>query len=160
MWGIVLFMCWSWGYREKLRGWRQWGRGCVVCIILWVTENGEHLEPPSAQRGQGRETLGTGRLKERELKSQKEWERGGSCHHMGWIKPQLADFIHPCLPRFPSTSLSQTSPSISRPSLREKQEIAMFLVHSLLNLWIWFLFLQSHYTKRCTQTYFVLFFLV
>lgn len=42
---------------------------------------------------------------------------GGSCHHMGQIRPQLADFIHPSPPTLPiHSSLSQPSPRNNTPA--------------------------------------------
>lgn len=131
---LVYILYWAWGYREKLRGWRQWGRGRVVCIVLWVTENEEPLESPSAQRGQGRETVGTGRLKEREIKKSKRVKEGGPAITWdGSNHSWLISFV-PCLPLFPSTSLSQTSPSISRPSLREDHNVFSTQPVELMNL--------------------------
>lgn len=75
--------------------------------------------PPSAQSSQGRDTLGPARLKEGELKSQREGgvEEKGSCHHMGQIRPQLADFIHPSPPTLPiHSSISQPSPRNNTPA--------------------------------------------
>lgn len=41
----------------------------------------------------------------------------GSCHHMGQIRPQLADFIHPSPPTLPiHSSISQPSPRNNTPA--------------------------------------------
>ncbi|KAK5922703.1 hypothetical protein CgunFtcFv8_019944 [Champsocephalus gunnari] len=59
--------------------------------------------PPSAQRSQGRGTLGTERVKREGVGENGAGARGGTrfCHHMGQIKPQLADFMCPSPPTLP-----------------------------------------------------------
>lgn len=81
--------------------------------------------PPSAPRNQGRDTLGTERMRERkrerELKTHGGW---GACHHMGRIKPQLADFIRPLPPTLPVHPFCppEPRPSVFLSFLREAED--------------------------------------
>lgn len=97
-------------------GERERGGGGRLLAVLYASFHGwEKMESPqwllpSAQGSQWRETLGTEKVKERKRVKEKVWESRGReglgghhCHHMGWIKPQLADFIRPLPPTLPIT---------------------------------------------------------
>lgn len=94
-----------------------------MSVVSWVTGNGDS---PVGSASCSQRTLGKGRLKGRE----REGVVGGSCHHMGRIKPQLADFIRPWPPTLP---IHLSHPPIHISCSSHTGDENFFLLYSLLN---------------------------
>lgn len=139
----------------------EWWGVAVLCASFhgWQKMESPQWVPPSAQRSQGRGTLGTERVKrERELGRMEQEREGVRGSAITWDRSNRSWLIScvPCLPLFPSTPLSQWTSSLQSSVLSRRLRnrgdhnvcSGQPVDHLLLVHWkmqrIWLLFLQIH----------------